>query len=79
MRDDAGYRGAAAAETVVETVSVGSAPFGVAVTPDRSRAYVANFIDDDVSAIAIERCLGSLCIVFGSLTGSGSGAGSAFS
>ncbi|WP_218017270.1 hypothetical protein, partial [Rhodococcus marinonascens] len=50
-----------------------------AVTPDGSRVYVADSGDNTVSVIAIGKCLGSLCLDFGSLTGSGSGAGSAFS
>src|SRR5438552_3982184 len=31
-----------ASNTVVATVGVGSRPFGVAITPDRARAYVTN-------------------------------------
>ncbi len=65
--------------TVVETIDVGIGPFRVAITPDGSRAYVTNLGDDTVSVIAFDRCTGSLCIDFDSLTGSGSGAGSAFS
>jgi YVTN family beta-propeller protein len=37
---------------VVATVPVGHSPFGVAVTPDGSKVYVANFGDGTVSAIA---------------------------
>jgi YVTN family beta-propeller protein len=41
-----------ATNTVSETVSVGSAPYGVAVTPDSSRVYVANFGAGSVSVIS---------------------------
>ncbi|MEV0946901.1 hypothetical protein [Rhodococcus sp. NPDC049939] len=41
----------------------------MAITPDGAFAYVANSGDDTVSVIAIDQCLGSLCINFGSLTG----------
>uniref|UniRef100_UPI000A96E89D YncE family protein n=1 Tax=Rhodococcus marinonascens TaxID=38311 RepID=UPI000A96E89D len=68
-----------ATNTVVETVPVGAAPQGVAITPDGSRAYVANLGDNTVSVIGIDRCTGSLCLDFGSGTGSGSGWGSFFS
>ncbi|MEV0947685.1 hypothetical protein [Rhodococcus sp. NPDC049939] len=54
----------------------------MAITPDGAFAYVANRDDGTVSVIAIDQidqCLGSLCLDLGSLTGSGSGAGSTFS
>ena len=38
--------------TVAATIPVGSAPWGVAVSPDGSTVYVANFIDGTVSVIA---------------------------
>src|SRR5215471_17546506 len=38
--------------TVAATIPVGSAPTGVAVTPDGSRVYVTNFNDNTVSVIA---------------------------
>ena len=38
--------------TVAATIPVGSAPTGVAVTPDGSRVYVTNFQDNTVSVIA---------------------------
>ncbi|WP_373863379.1 YncE family protein, partial [Rhodococcus marinonascens] len=41
----------AAADTVIDTVPVGLAPSGVAITPDGSRAYVANDADSSVSVI----------------------------
>ncbi|WP_245813926.1 YncE family protein [Rhodococcus marinonascens] len=62
--------------TVIETVPVGIGPSGVAITPDGTRTYVTNTGDGTVSVIGIDQCTGSLCIDFGSLTGSGSGAGS---
>ncbi|WP_245814056.1 YncE family protein [Rhodococcus marinonascens] len=65
--------------TVADTVPAGNGPVGAAITPDGSRVYVTNLVDGTVSVIAIEKCLGSLCIDFGSLTGSGSGSGSVFS
>ena len=37
---------------MVGTIPVGSLPWGVAVTPDGSKVYVANFNDNTVSAIA---------------------------
>ena len=37
--------------TVVDTISVGSSPIGIAVTPDGSSAYVANRGDETVSVI----------------------------
>ncbi|MEU2113529.1 beta-propeller fold lactonase family protein [Streptomyces sp. NPDC019507] len=40
-----------ATNTVTATVPVGNLPFGVAVTPDGTRAYVANELDDTVSVI----------------------------
>ncbi len=40
-----------ATDTVITTVSVGSFPQGVAVTPDGSKVYVANSNSDDVSVI----------------------------
>src|SRR5665811_2105497 len=42
----------AATNTVVATVPVGSAPNGIAVTPDGKHAYVANFDSNTVSVIA---------------------------
>src|SRR5262249_57229025 len=38
--------------TVAATIPVGSAPFGVAVSPDGSTVYVANEFDNTVSVIA---------------------------
>src|SRR5438874_1240858 len=40
-----------ATNTVVAAVGVGSFPFGVALTPDGTRAYVANFSSASVSVI----------------------------
>ena len=40
-----------ASNTVVATVAVGSGPFGVAITPDGTRAYVANSASNSVSVI----------------------------
>ena len=40
-----------ATNTVIATIPVGVAPFGVAVTPDGTRAYVANVGSDTVSVI----------------------------
>jgi len=40
-----------ASNTVVATVGVGANPFGVAITPDGTRAYVTNGNDDTVSVI----------------------------
>src|SRR2546428_11682870 len=40
-----------ATNTRVATVSVGSSPFGVAVNPGGTRAYVANWGSDTVSVI----------------------------
>ena len=42
---------AAAAVTVVDTIPVGPSPFDVAITPDGSRAYVANQGNGTVSVI----------------------------
>jgi YVTN family beta-propeller protein len=41
-----------ATNTVTATVVVGSRPYGVAVTPDGSRVYVANGFSDTVSVIS---------------------------
>jgi YVTN family beta-propeller protein len=38
-----------ASNTVVATIAVGGGPFGVAITPDGTRAYVANLFDNTVS------------------------------
>ena len=38
--------------TVAATIPVGSAPWGVAVSPDGSTVYVTNFFDNTVSVIA---------------------------
>lgn len=40
-----------ATNTVTDTVSVGSNPFGVSVTPDVTSAYVANRYSNTVSVI----------------------------
>ena len=40
-----------ASNSVVATVTVGSVPYGVAITPDGSFAYVANQGSDNVSVI----------------------------
>ena len=37
---------------VTATIAVGSEPFGVAVTPDGSKVYVANGASNNVSVIA---------------------------
>ena len=37
--------------TVVATVTVGSAPYGVAITPDGTRVYVSNTLSNNVSVI----------------------------
>jgi len=41
----------AATNTVVATIPVGNEPFGVAVTPDGTQAYVVNLADNTVSVI----------------------------
>src|SRR5215831_11877612 len=41
-----------ATNTVVSTIPVGTAPAGVAVTPDGSKVYVTNFLSNTVSVIA---------------------------
>ncbi|WP_169742194.1 YncE family protein [Arenimonas malthae] len=41
----------AATNTVIATVPVGTQPWGVAVTPDSSRAYIANLVTNNVSVI----------------------------
>ncbi|AOW93973.1 hypothetical protein BFN03_18445 [Rhodococcus sp. WMMA185] len=43
--------GAAAADTVIDTIGVGASPRGIAITPDGTRAYVTNEVDDNVSVI----------------------------
>ena len=43
---------ATASNTVTATIPVGIFPTGVAVSPDGSTVYVANFIDETVSVIA---------------------------
>ncbi len=40
-----------ATNTVVATITAGSSPIGVAITPDGARAYVANQIAGTVSVI----------------------------
>ena len=40
-----------ASNTVVATVGVGTYPYGVAITPDGSRAYVTNISSNNVSVI----------------------------
>ena len=37
---------------MVKTIPVGTFPAGIAVTPDGTRVYVANFDDNTVSVIA---------------------------
>ena len=37
--------------TVTATITVGTQPWGLAVTPDGSKVYVANFEDDTASVI----------------------------
>ena len=37
---------------MTKTINVGSQPGGVAVTPDGSKVYVANFLSNNVSVIA---------------------------
>ena len=44
---------AAATRTELRTVRVGSAPDGVAVSPDGARAYVSNYLSRTVSVLAI--------------------------
>ncbi|MCD2158406.1 YncE family protein, partial [Rhodococcus cerastii] len=44
-----------ATNTVTSTVGVGTAPNGVAVTPDGAHAYTANQGGNSVSVIAIDR------------------------
>ena len=39
-----------ASNTVVDTITVGSGPYGIAITPDGNRAYVASY-DGTVSVI----------------------------
>ena len=52
---------------VVTTIDVGLAPAGVAVTPDGSKAYVANQGSNDVSIIVIATIsVGSAPAAFGS-------------
>src|SRR6516164_557131 len=41
-----------ATNTVTATITVGTAPFAVAVSPDGGTVYVANIDSDNVSAIA---------------------------
>jgi YVTN family beta-propeller protein len=41
-----------ATKMVVKTIPVGLLPYGVAVTPDGTKVYVANFNDNTVSVIA---------------------------
>ena len=40
-----------ATNTVIATIPVGDTPCGVAVSPDGTRAYVTNLVDDTVSVI----------------------------
>jgi YVTN family beta-propeller protein len=40
-----------ASNTVVATIPVGQIPQGVAITPDGTRAYVTNGVDNTVSVI----------------------------
>ena len=40
-----------ASNTVVATVTVGTSPRGIAITPDGKHAYVANLISNNVSVI----------------------------
>src|SRR5689334_6924514 len=40
-----------AADTVVATVPIGQSPYGVAVLPNGTRAYTANYTSDNVSVI----------------------------
>ncbi|MEV0946897.1 hypothetical protein AB0I57_09675, partial [Rhodococcus sp. NPDC049939] len=54
--------------TVINTMTVGNDPRAVTITPNGKRAYVTNFSADTVSVIAIDQCIGSLCIDFGALT-----------
>lgn len=39
------------ADTVIDTITVGTRPIGVAITPDGKRVYVTNQFDDSVSVI----------------------------
>ncbi|MDH6283314.1 putative Ig domain-containing protein [Prescottella agglutinans] len=47
--------GPAAADTATDTIPVGASAWGVAVTPDGARAYVANEVSNTVSVIAIDQ------------------------
>ena len=40
-----------ATNTVVKTIPVGGNPLGVAVTPDGTKVYVANYLANNVSVI----------------------------
>ncbi|WP_373863341.1 YncE family protein, partial [Rhodococcus marinonascens] len=42
---------ASSGNTVIDTISVGTNPGDVAITPDGSRAYVTNYYDKSVSVI----------------------------
>src|SRR5690606_9618414 len=46
-----GARGDVAADSLVDTVGVGVAPSGVAITLDGTQAYVTNLGSDDLSVI----------------------------
>ena len=51
--------------TLSTTITVGTSPFGVAMTPDGTKAYVTNYIDDTVSVINTATGLVSATITVG--------------
>jgi YVTN family beta-propeller protein len=57
---------ATATSTVVKTITVGTGPVGVAITPDGTHAYVANETSNTISVIATATNTGVATVKVGS-------------
>lgn len=44
----------ASTDTVIDQITVGDTPRGLAFSPDGTKAYVANFFDNSISVISVD-------------------------